>query len=544
MNEAKICKVAIYARVSTEEQAERGYSIDAQLDQLRQYCQLHRKIVFDEYVDPGVSGKEMKKRRELLRLLKDADEKKFDEVIVWKINRLSRKTKDLLDIVERLNQNNVYFRSFSENFETETPMGKFALQMMGAVGELERNTIVENVRLGMKQRARMGYHNGGICLGYEKHVDEAGRKTIKVVEQEAVIVRKIFTLYASGKGLRAIANQLNREGHRTKKNNTFSTDSIREIITNPVYAGTVRYNRYEGWSEKRRRGKNSNPILAEGRHEAIIDQETWDRVQSLFRKKSKANPRVYDGVSLLTGLIRCPHCGTPMVASRTVSYLKDGTKVVRRYYSCGKFKSQGSSVCSAHSVGAENAERYVLERIQELVTRPKVLQAIVNSANKKRMGNIGPLKEEFQVICRNLEQLSARKRRVMELYEIDEVDRDELNDRVNELTAEENKLHERKVEIDNILRNESGTPLLIEHVRSVLSMFDRLLAGCQPEQQKLLLRLAVKDITVGSNRGIDQIELFLDEETQNHFIASDPSASSAEGSLCVNEGLAPIRLFL
>ncbi len=76
----------------------------------------------------------------------DAKVGKFDEVIVWKISRISRKTIDLLKIVEELGKNKVTFRSFSENFETETPMGRFALQMMGAVGELERNTIIDNVK--------------------------------------------------------------------------------------------------------------------------------------------------------------------------------------------------------------------------------------------------------------------------------------------------------------------------------------------------------------------------------------------------------------
>lgn len=120
-------KVAIYARVSTEEQAEQGYSIDAQLDTLRKYFQLYEKVVFEEYVDAGVSGKSIKGRYELQRLLRDADDGKFDEVIVWKFNRMARKNVDLLNIVEQLEASNIIFRSFSENFDTSTSTGKFAL---------------------------------------------------------------------------------------------------------------------------------------------------------------------------------------------------------------------------------------------------------------------------------------------------------------------------------------------------------------------------------------------------------------------------------
>lgn len=128
--------VAIYARVSTEEQAEEGYSIQAQLDTLRQYAKQNRYIVSKEYKDEGISGKSIQKRPQLQQLLRDAKQGLFQEVIVWKINRISRNQLDLLTIVDELQKHGVSFRSYTENFETETPMGRFALQMMGSVAEL------------------------------------------------------------------------------------------------------------------------------------------------------------------------------------------------------------------------------------------------------------------------------------------------------------------------------------------------------------------------------------------------------------------------
>ena len=112
-------------------------------------------------------------------------------------------------------------------------MGRFALQMMGAVGELERNTIVDNVKLGMAQRSKQGRWNGGICLGYKSEAvnpNNLNDTRLVIVPDEAIIVIKIFNSYASGKGLRAIANSLNKEGYKTKRGNSFSTASIKEII--------------------------------------------------------------------------------------------------------------------------------------------------------------------------------------------------------------------------------------------------------------------------------------------------------------------------
>lgn len=152
MNRAKI--IAIYVRVSTEEQALEGYSIDAQTETLSKYCKDNGKIIHKVYVDGGISGKSTDGRFALQQMLDDAKKGEFDEVIVWKISRLSRKTLDLLRIVEELNRNNITFYSYSEKFEINTAMGRFMLQMMGAVAELERNTTVDNVKLGMKQRAK------------------------------------------------------------------------------------------------------------------------------------------------------------------------------------------------------------------------------------------------------------------------------------------------------------------------------------------------------------------------------------------------------
>lgn len=512
MEQSKVCRVAIYARVSTEEQAEHGYSIDAQLDILRQYCQQSGKVVAGEYVDKGVSGKEMTKRHELKRMLRDAEKREFDEVVCWKINRLSRKTRDLLEIVETLNRKNVCFRSYSEKFETETPMGRFALQMMGAVGELERNTIVENVKMGLKQRAKMGLHNGGSCLGYrsvdKQDGDRRNKQTLfEIVPEEAVTVQKIFSLCAAGRGFRSIANQLNRDGHRTKKGNTFSEAGIKEILINPVYAGTIRYNRFEGWSEKRRRGKNSNPILVPGLHQPIIERELWEKAQSLLQERSKVTPRAHDGISLLTGLIRCPQCGTPMVASRTVNYLKDGTKIVRRYYSCGQFRSKGSSVCRANSVGADHAELHVLAWLNDLFHKPKILEDVVAAVNSRRNSNVGPMQQELAAIDRNQELLLQRRQRLLDAYEMDGIDKAALTTRLGEITAEDDALHARKAELTYELGEEGVNEVPLELVREALADLQRLFEIALPEQKKALLRLLIKQINITEGRRIGDIVL-------------------------------------
>lgn len=528
-------KVAIYARVSTEEQAEHGYSIEAQLDTLRQYCQLYHRRIVGEYVDRGVSGKEMTKRLELQRLLKDADEGVFEEVIVWKFNRMSRKTKDLLEIVDRLDRRNIYFRSFSENFDTATPMGRFALQMMGAVGELERNTIVENVKLGLKQRARQGFHNGGSCLGYQTVElpggDRKHRKTsLEIVPEEAVVVRRIYSYYVTGRGFRSIANQLNKDGARTKKGNTFSPDSIREIIINPVYAGLVRYNRFEGWSEKRRRGKNSQPIIAEGRHEAIIDRATWDKAMAIYKGKNKVPQRIHSGENVLSGLLRCPECGTPMVISRSQYRLKNGTKVYQRYYSCGTFKAKGSSVCHANSIRADEAEAYVLQRLKTVLTHPKILADIVGKANSCLSGGHKERVLEYQGLQKRSEELQRKKQKLMDVYDLEGMDRASLSQRMEVLEEELRQCFLRRKELESSLGTGAAEELTVAKVQALLEQLDQLLKKVPASEQKLLLRMAIEKVTLNAKRKIDQIVLNFGESFNHHFLTEDPSAEKAAGS--------------
>ena len=521
LDEPKEVRVALYARVSTEEQAIHGFSIDAQLNTLRSYCNMYGKKVVKEYVDAGISGKSIAGRYELQQLLKDCEEDKFDEVLVWKISRLARKVIDLLSMVEKFEKNGVVFRSFSENFETETPMGRFALQMMGAVGELERNTIVDNVKLGMAQRSKQGRWNGGICLGYKSEAvnpDNLNDTRLVIVPDEAIIVRKIFNSYASGKGLRAITNSLNKEGYKTKRGNSFSTASIKEIILNPLYVGKVRFNRYENWSEHRRKGRSENVILADGVHEPIITQELWDRVQAIQQAKSEKPMKNYEGSYVLTGLMKCPFCGATMVRTRTVNKLKDGTKKILRYYSCGAARSKGASVCGFHSMRADHAEQYVLDRINEVVTHPKLLKKLVDKVNKHKKEMIKPLQEELEANKQAIEKVKASRDKYLNLFDEKLIDQELLAERLQELNQEFERQVNRQNELEASLKGCDSQELSYEYVQEAMSHLNEILKGMPNDERKAFYHMIIEEIVVNQDKQIEMIKMKIDEEIQKDLI--------------------------
>lgn len=533
-------RVAVYARVSTEEQAEEGFSIEGQIDTVRKYASTRGHFVVEEYIDRGVSGKSIEGRYALQRLLEEAKEKKFDVVYVWKISRLARKNVDLLSIVEQLSKSNVKVFSISENFDTETTMGKFSLQMMGAVAEFERNTIVENVKLGMRQRARKGQWNGGTVLGYRStstssESNVAPEVSLEIVPEEAVIVRKIFELFANGKGLKAIANQINKEGYRTKRNNTFSTAAVKEILLNPVYAGKIRFNRYENWSEKRRKGKSDDVVIVDGNHEAIIDESLWQKVQLIQQQKSKTSIKNYEGNYLLVGLMKCPKCGASMVSTRTTNTLKDGTEKVLRYYSCSAFRSKGSAVCNSNSVRADYAEDYVLNQIKTVMSNSKVMQQIIQRTNQLIFKKKGPLEEELKVLKTRIDETEVTRNKYLQLYENNLIEQDMIIDRLNEIREERDNLLKRKSEIEFELKQGDTEPLDAGYVQKLLKAWHQIVQAASFEQQKVLLQLIIEDIEVNVSKKIDRIKLNISEEIQKEVLQETLSDDESDRvfSICL-----------
>lgn len=544
-------KVAIYARVSTVEQAEEGYSIDEQERLLKEYCDNHNLEVYKAYSDRGISGKDIKHRPELKQMLKDSEENKFDMVLVWKINRLSRKLADVLKMVELFDKNNVTFKSYSEPFETNTPAGKMQFQMMALIGEFERGTIAQNVKMGMLARAREGKWCGNRVLGYDIAQVEGSlnkkRKETKLIinEKEAESVRLIFDEYSNGKGYKAITSKLNKLGYKTKKGNNFSVGSIRDILTNPVYIGKVRYNVRQDWSEKRRRNINPNPIIVDGIHEPIINIELWDKVQKIMESKKGKPKRIYDGEYPLTGILKCPVCGAGMVIMRTTNKLADGTKKRISYYACGNWKNKGTAVCNSNSIRVDKANEYVFGKIGELLSNERMVKTIVDNINKTRRNNIAPSKNKLERLNKELEKLKNKKHKLLEAYEDDILSKKEFQDRKQELDNIIEGLEEERQPLLVNITDEVNEEVPYKLVKEILQNFSKVLSNCKTrEKQKMLLHMLISEITIGKDREIESIKLKINGDIIEYLNKEEGESKKATPSsfMMKNIGINMINL--
>ena len=504
MYKEEIKKVCIYIRVSTEEQID-GYSLSAQVNTLRQYAELQGWSVIRIYADEGISGKSITGRPQLQQLISDIQLGDLDGVLVWKISRLSRSLYDTLLLLRKFEEYSVKFMSYSENFDTSTPIGRLVLQLMAGIAEMERNTLSDNVKLGMKQKALEGGFNGGIVLGYDSN-----ESTLTINNKEAEIVRTIFKEYAQGKGLKAIANKLNKSGYTTKKQRLFSIGGIASILDNPMYIGKIRWNQMEDWDTKRRKGKNLNPIIVDGIHSSIISDELWTMVQD--RRASKSfKQRQSNEPFLLNALIRCPACGKGMVPAITTYTRKDGTKIKHRYYECGDFHNKGTTACRANSIRANEAEERVFFLIKQLVSDERILTKKILSIDSNIKAEESIHKQEFIELEIRLTELTELQERYFRAFEEKLFPIDMLQEKLKQVADEKTAVEQELIALNSKLSQTRQKIISHELVRELMLRFVSVYEVTSREQKKLLIQLLVKRVSVVSlpkqKRSVESVEL-------------------------------------
>lgn len=328
-----------YFRVSTLEQAQEGFSLAAQEEAISSYVKAQGWELTGVYVDAGRSGKSIAGREGLLTLLADAKAGRFERLIFWKLDRLARSLRDLLRLSDELEAIGVGIVSIRETIDTGTPTGRMMRSILGALGEFERETIVERIELGIAEKARQGRIVGPLSLGYRR--DLSGEI---VLDEPAPLVAEAFSLYATGEySLRQLAQWAARAGLRSGGGRLLDRMSIRKILTNVVYTGSVAFHF--------RRGESS---VVPGQHPRLVEPELFDAVQRQLVRRRRAPKGIWFGKRpyLLTGVAVCSHCGAPLVGCRA-------TKRQLRYMRCSTTARIGRAACAQPMVRAELYEAQI-----------------------------------------------------------------------------------------------------------------------------------------------------------------------------------------
>ena len=469
-------KVALYVRVSTTSQLEEGYSIEEQKAKLESYCDIKDWHVYKVYTDGGFSGSTTE-RPALEQLIKDAQSKLFDTVLVYKLDRLSRSQKDTLYLIEDIFlKNNIEFVSLLENFDTSTPFGRAVIGLLSVFAQLEREQIKERMQLGKLGRAKSGKSMMWAKTSYGYNYDkETGSMTVN--EYEALAVKEIFTSYLAGMSITKLRDKINGE---YPKQPAWSYRTIRGILANPVYCGL---NQYKGQT-------------FQGTHKAIISLDDFEQTQRELAKRQQtakelSNPRPFQAKYMLSGLTQCGYCHAPLKVILGQKR-KDGTRFKR--YECYQRhprKTKGVTVyndnkkCDSGYYDMELLEHYVLTRISQLQNDPEKIQELFSDDTSPAV--------DRQAIQKQIDSLTLKLSKLNDLYLDDRITLDELRSKSSDFIKQRTALEEeiKKASTDK----QAGQRKKIEKLLDASSVFDM-----SYDNQKVIVRELIDKVQVTSDK--------------------------------------------
>ena len=452
-------KVAIYARVSTQEQAAEGTSLEFQSEQLTAYCRSLGWEIFREYVDAGYSGKDGD-RPELKRLLSDAKFSLFNKVVVYKLDRLARKLRLLLELEEQLREYSIALHSVKDSMDTSTAMGRTVFQMFGLVAEWERETIVERTKSGRMQRYKQGCWAAGRPLyGYLYNKET---KKLEIDKSKVPIIRRIFQEYADGKSLFQVAKGLNSDSipPRRIQARAWDASAVRDVLFNPAYKGTLIVNRYQPIAQAYKVDMSKAIII---KVPAIISDALWKAAERHRKDNKHVRPIRTAELWLLQGLVTCGLCGH--------SFKITLVNKKRRCYTCrGRLKVSHldeSAKCTCPSLAAKKLEDLVSGRIKAITDDPKKLESMIRDTVDRLKNREAELNALIRPIDEQLSKIAEKKRRMADDWVKLNMDDDKYRKLQQSLDKEESRLKGIRTEIDPKQLEE------LEQTREMLKLWER-----------------------------------------------------------------------
>ncbi len=485
-------KIAAYCRVSTEKEAQID-SLEKQIEFFNEFTKKNGYELYKLYADEGISGKQIKHRKQFQQMMEDAKHKKFEKVVVKDVSRFARNTVDLLQSVRELKSYGVQV-DFLNNGEVMEGGSEFILTILGAMAQQESANMSKRVKFGKDITAQKG-RVPNLVFGYDKIPNE--RYTLKINEEEAKIVKEIFESYVyKGIGTTKIAWDLNDRGIRTKKTKSkWVQTSIVRMLKNPIYTGRVTNKKSEVTdfiTGTRKDLPEEEWIVVERSEMRIISDELFNRAQEILAQRSnefKLNNKREKTEYVFSTLIYCKHCGYSFRRIKR-KYKEDGPEYIR--WVCSGRNSMGVNHCPNTTVIDE----------EELLNAIKIyLKSIIKNkkdfmkAVEKEFEKITKLRENNErseeSLLKEIEKVTVKKQKYMEMFQNEIINIQELKKYTNPLNEDiarlerelklitseikekdvlEKELNKTIKTVDDILNNQTITNAMLKTIIDVIEV--------------------------------------------------------------------------
>jgi len=502
-----------------------GYSLDAQRDKLKKYAEYQELVIAGEYSDEGKSGKSVEGRPQFMQMIRDIEDSKdkVNFVLVFKLSRFGRNAADVLSSLQRMQDFGVNLICVEDGIDSSKDAGKLMISVLSAVAEIERENILVQTMEGRKQKAREGKWNGGFApYGYKLENGE-----LHIAEDEVDIIRLIYDKYINtNMGINAIASYLNQNGYRKKKrqNNTldtFASSFIKGVLDNPIYCGKLAFGRRKNEKVAGTRSdyhvvKQDEYMLSDGIHEAIISEEDWKLAQKKRESTGVSHEKIHslEHEHILSGIIKCPICGSGMYGNVNRKKRADGTFYKDYfYYACKHRTYIDGHYCSYRKQwGEDRVNDAVAEVIRKLVKNPKFEKEIMRKIGKSIDTN--ELEKELSNMRKQMKQLVGAKNKLADQIDaLDILDKhydrkyQDMQNRMDKFYDEIGALEDSIAEVEDRMLSIRQQKISGDNVYEFLLLFDKLYDRFTDKEKKEFL-----------NSFVERVDLYEKEQEDGRFL--------------------------
>jgi site-specific DNA recombinase len=480
-------KVALYTRVSSEAQ-DTDLSISAQLKALREYAQKNGHEIVSEFKDEAKSGRTAD-RPDFIQMISLAKTKQppFEAILVWKLNRFSRNRYDSILYKALLTKRGIQVISINEPID-DSPTGRLLEGILEALDQFYSENLAQDVVRGMKQNAEKGFCNGGPSPhGYKKvKVIDGNVERLKLDVQppEVPVINRIRELALTGVGAKQITKVLNQEGFRTRSNKLWSNTTICNIICNEVYTGTMIW-----------RSPNGEIIRYPNAHPALISQSDFDKIQQMIKIRQSQNnhPRTVNSQYLLSSMLFCRKCGSPMIGCSA----KSGKFF---YYRCNRALKHDPKACTCGWLPKDKIESFVIRKIKEKILNEHNVKNLVNLINDEIGARCRENKARLFEIETQLKSTDNSLNKYFLAFEKGTLAAEDCSVRVRELRLQHD--HYEKLQRQIQVEIDSDSPYLVNasHVIEYTKDLHEVLSEGDLIEQKSFLKSFIKRVDFEPNK--------------------------------------------